>query len=141
MQEVCFPRHLTFPLSYIPHIAGTMFAKSSMLEFYDMNFYSNTVKASGFLRNIPLCGYLAGATHMLIGRLQERTAELLCSIRVQRGQAARRKQKQPGHGTLLLHLPTARLFPDNLAAQFPSSGRVNPNFVSVKPQVIAFRWV
>lgn len=85
MQEVRFPRDLPFPLFYLPRIAGIAFAKSSMLEFYDINFYSGTVKASGFLRNIPLCGCVAGATRVLVGRLQESTAELLCSIRVQRG--------------------------------------------------------
>lgn len=83
MQDVWFPRDLPFPLSDLPHAAGTTFARSSVLEFYYMNFYSNTVKASGFLRNILLCGYLAGATHVLIGRLQESTTELLCSVKVQ----------------------------------------------------------
>lgn len=116
------------------NIIGTTLAKSSTLGCYDMNFYPSTAKASAFLRNIPHCGYLAGAAHTLRGRLHRSRAGL------QHQGEERREQRQPGRGIFQLHLPTAHPFPD-IAAPFPSTDRVNPNFVSVKPQVIAFRWV
>lgn len=116
------------------NIIGTTFAKSSMLEFYDMNFYPTIAKASAFLKNIPRCGYLAGAAHTLRGRLHKSRAGL------QHQGGERRKQRQPGRDIFQFHLPTANLFPD-IAAPFPSTDRVSPNSVSVKPQVITFRWV
>lgn len=78
MRENWFPRDLPFPLSHLPHSAGTAFAGSSRLEFYDMNLFSDTVKASGFPRNVPLGGFVAGATRVLAGRLRESGAELPC---------------------------------------------------------------
>lgn len=41
-----------------------------MLEFYDMNFYSNSVKASGFLKSIPLwiLGWCYAHVHMEIAK-------------------------------------------------------------------------
>lgn len=75
-----------------------------------MNLFSNIVKASGVLRNIPLCGYMAGAQHMLIGRLQEIRAELLCSARASREEI----QEHSGCGTLLLTSPHPIFSPPTL---------------------------
>lgn len=113
---------------------GATFAKFSTLEFYDTNFYPSAAKTSEFLRNIPPFGYLPGAAHTLRGKLHN------CRAGLQHQGEERRQQRQPGHGIFQFHYSPARPFPD-AAAPFPSTDRVNPNFVSVKPQVIAFRWV
>lgn len=63
------------------------------------------IEANGFLRNIPLCGYLADAMHMLIETLQEDTAELLCGTRANSEEEAEATQLWY-RAVTLLHSPS-----------------------------------